>query len=248
MPDAKGDLELTLVNGKNVVAVALFTGTQSGPLASPSGTIPPTNKKAGFRVAHMVHMSDDGNVADKQMFYEDFGTLLGQLGVSKAPARPVADKPAPAQVVVAKDDDTEKRNLETIAKVTDAFNKHDMKAFDALVGDNLMWSEIGMTSDWNKKQTIEGHEGLFKAFSDLKLTPSSTWAAGDYVVEQGVIAGTNDGDMPAMKLKKTGKPVSLNYLQVYKLDKDGKVTASWGFWNSAAFAQQLGLVPPPAKK
>lgn len=244
-PDAKGDVELTLINGKDGVTVALFTGTHTGLMKSPMGDVPATSKKFGFRVAHAVHFVEDGKAVDKQKFYVDNGTLMSQLGLSPAPARPVADKANPNEIVVAKDDETETKNQESLTKILDAFNKHDLKGLDALVADDLVWSEIGMPKDWNKKESIESHEALFKAFSDLKITPTTTWAAGDYVVQQGTFAGTNDGDSPKMGIKKSGKKMSLNFLQVYKFNKDGKLAGSWGYWNGVAFAMQLGLIPPP---
>ena len=249
MPDTKGEMEITLINGHNGMSVALFTGTHTATLKTPMGDVPPTQKKIGLNAAHVVHFADDaGKTVDKQAFYEDFGVVMGQLGLSKAPVRPALDKPmGPNEIVVAKDDDTEKRNLDLANKVTDAFNKHDPKALEALFADDLVWSETGMAKDWNKKDAIAEHTSLFKGFSDIKMTQASLWGAGDYVVFQGTFAGTNDGALPDMGLKKkTGKAVSLNFLQLYKFNKDGKLSRSWGFWNSAAFATQLGLVPPPS--
>ena len=130
--------------------------------------------------------------------------------------------------------------------MTDAFNKHDPKALGDLFADDLVWSETGIPKDWNKKEAIAAHAGLFKGFSDLKMTQASLWGAGDYVVFQGTFAGTNNGDLPDMGIKKTGKPLSIGFLQLYKFNKDGKLSRSWGFWNSAAFAMQLGLVKPPS--
>ena len=245
-PDVKGDVELTLINGKNGVTVALLTGTHSGTLKTPAGDVPATNKKFGLQVAHAVHFVDDGKSVDKEWFYQDMGELMSQLGLSKAPARAASDKPwGSNEIVVAKNDDAEKKNVDVVKAADDAFNKHDAKAMDALIGDDLVWSEIGMAKDWNKKEASAMNAQLWKGFSDIKFDVSTIWGAGDYVVEQGTMSGTNDGPMPGMGLaKKTGKPVKLQYLQVWKI-KDGKVSRSWGFWNSLAFAGQLGLVPPP---
>jgi predicted ester cyclase len=81
----------------------------------------------------------------------------------------------------------------------------------------------------------------------LKITPTSVWGAGDYVVATGKIAGTNDGDMKAMKLKKTGKKVDMSWLEIDRF-KDGKLAEGWLFYDGMAFANQLGLVPPPGAK
>lgn len=244
-PDAKGTVELTLISGRNAATVALYTGTHTAPLKSPMGEIPPTNKKIGMRVAHMAHFTDDGHAVDKQWFYNDIGTMMSQLGLSPAPARPVTETANPHETVVAKDDDTEKKNLATVTTLGDAFNKHDTKAIDAVLADDLKWGEIGMPKDWNKKEAVAAHGELFKGFPDLKFTPGTQFAAGDWVVQQGVMTGTNKGDMPTMHIKKTGKPVNLNYLQFWKFNKDGKIAESWGYWNGAAMAMQLGMMPPP---
>jgi predicted ester cyclase len=247
-PDIKGDVELVLVSGKNAATFALLTGTNSGTMKSPAGDMPPTNKKIGMQVAHAVHFADDGKAVDKEWFFADMGEMMGQLGVSKNPVRPASDKPWGAlETVIAKDDANEKRNLDIIAKGTEAFNKHDGKAMDAALSDKLVWSEIGVPKDWDKKEAIKMHEELFKGFSNLKITPTASYAAGDYVWVTGTFAGKNDGAVASMGIKKaTGKDMSLTFLQLWKLDKDGKITNSWGYWNSMKFAMDLGMIPPPA--
>jgi ketosteroid isomerase-like protein len=243
-PDIKGDVELTLINGMNGVTVALVTGTNDGTMKTPMGDVPATKKKIGLQVAHAVHFAD-GKAADKEAFYQDLGEQMSQLGLSKAPARKAADKAwGPNEVVIAKDDDGEKKNLAAVGAMNDAFNKHDGKAIEGMLADDLQWSEQGLPKDWNKKEAVAAHGELFKGFSDIKIATDTVWAAGDYVVAQGTMSGTNDGPAPSMGLKaKTGKPVSVKFLQVFKL-KDGKITRSLGFWNSMAMAQQLGMIPP----
>ena len=245
-PDIKGDVELTLINGKNGVTVALLTGTNSGTMKTPMGDMPATNKKIGMQVAHAAHFADDGKAVDKERFYADMGEMMGQLGVSKAPVRPAADKPSMAnEIVIAKDDETEKKNLAMSQAGVDSFNKHDIKALEASLADDATWSEIGVPKDWNKKEAVKMHEELFKAFPDLKITLDTSWAAGDYVVWEGTFAGTNKGPAPDMGIAKaTNKPVSLKFMQVMKI-KDGKIKNSWGFWNSMKFAMDLGMAPPP---
>ncbi|MGE5184483.1 MAG: nuclear transport factor 2 family protein, partial [Acidobacteriota bacterium] len=160
-PDRKVELELTLVNGKHVASVGLYSGTHAK-----------TSKKFGLQIGYVVHFTDDGKTVDRTSFYLDQGEMGGQVGAVKMPVRPVADKPWGAnEIVVAKDDDTEKKNLEAVKKMTDAFDKHDAKAIEAMLADDLVWSESGVPKDWNKKQAVAAHADLFKGFSDLKLAP-----------------------------------------------------------------------------
>ena len=248
-PDIKGDVQLTLINGKQGATFALVTGTQTAPLKTPMGEVPPTNKKIGMQVAHAVHFAEDGKAVDKEWFYQDLGEMMGQLGVSKGPVRPAADKPwHDNEIVIAKDDETEKKNLGVAQQMTDAFNKRDMKALAAMLDDKVVWSEQGIAKDWTSKaETIQAHQRLIKAFSDIKFSSDNAWAAGDYVVMQGAMTGTNDGPAPEMGVAKaTKKPVNLKFMQLFEI-KDGKITRSYGYWNTAAMAQQLGLTAKPAK-
>jgi len=117
-----------------------------------------------------------------------------------------------------------------------------------------MWADDGVFSDAaapadtvGKAAMKKSYTDLFKAFPDVKLEVSKSWAAGDYVVMEGTFSGTNTGDMPSWKLKKTGKKVSQRYLEVAKI-QNGKLKNSWIFDNGMAMATQLGLVPPPGAK
>jgi hypothetical protein len=83
---------------------------------------------------------------------------------------------------------------------------------------------------------------MYKGMSDVKLDGVESWAAGDYVVSTGTFTGKNDG--PMMGMKPTGKQVTLGYLQIDRLEA-GKIKESWLFYNSAAMAMQLGLMPAP---
>src|SRR5205814_9072613 len=53
-PDIKGEKELVLVNGHDVIAVMLVTGTNTGPMKTPMGEMAATNKKIGLFMAQDV--------------------------------------------------------------------------------------------------------------------------------------------------------------------------------------------------
>jgi len=95
-----------------------------------------------------------------------------------------------------------------------------------------------------KKEALKGVEEMFKGFPDAKLDIKSVWGAGDYVVATGTWSGTNTGDVPSMKLKKTGKTVTQQFVEIDKFAA-GKTKNIWLFSNGASAAAQLGLMPPP---
>jgi predicted ester cyclase len=250
-PDLVGESELTIVSGNDIVSVVLIKGTHKGPLPGPQGEVPATNKKIGYLMVHHVTTTPDGRSVSKERFIYDGGTFMSQLGLSPLPARkPLeagwAEKPS----LVSSGSDAEKANLAALGAWVGALNKHDQPALATLVTDDVVFSDVASPADRvGKKEVLKSQEELLKGFPDLKVDQSAAWSAGDYVISAGRFSGTNTGDMPSMKLKKTGKPVSVEYYMVTKLAA-GKIQKSWLFSNGMAFNAQLGLLPPakPAPK
>ena len=246
-PDMKGEPQLELVHGHDLVVVSLLTGTHTGPFSGPAGEVTAMNQKIGFLSGQVQDLDDQGNVKHDHEYY-DSATMLGQLAPMKDhPVRPPQDKLAmPKEVVIAKNDAAEQANVATANEVVDAFNKHYAKALGAALTDDVVWSEQQNPKDWTKAEAVADAESGWKAFSDLKMVPTAMWAAGSYVVTVATIDGTNDGAMPEAGLKHaTKKHVSLPYLAVQKID-GGKVKATWVFAQGMAMAVQLGLAPAPA--
>ena len=245
-PDATGEPQLTLVNGNNIVAVVLLRGTNTGTYVTPVGPVPATSKRVGFLTAQTIELNDRGKVV-KEVTAFDGGTVAGQLGLLPMPHRKAvetgwAEKP----IVVASGSEVEKANLAAFSKGVEGFNKHDAAAALGAAADDIVFSKISAPADLTgKKEVQKGLEESFKAFPDVKLDVKSAWSAGDYVVSTGTWSGTNTGDMSGMKLKKTGKPVSVHFVEIDKF-VGGKTKNMWVFTNGAAAAAQLGLLPPMA--
>ena len=245
-PDLVGENELTLVSGNDILSVVLLKGTHKGPLPGPQGEVAATNKKIGYLAVQHVQTTPDGRLVAKERFMYDGGTFMSQLGLSPMPARKAleqgwADKPS----LVSSGSDAEKANLAALGAYTAAFNKHDATALAATLTDDVVFSDLSAPADRvGKKEVSKSNEEMLKGFPDAKIDQTTAWAAGDYVVSTGRFSGTNTGDMPSMKLKRTGKAVNVEYYMVTKLAA-GKVKNSWLFSNGMAFAGQLGLLPAP---
>jgi ketosteroid isomerase-like protein len=241
--DRRGELQLVLSHGPHVVGVALITATNDGQMPpGPDGTaMPATNKKVGFLMAHSAEFDGTGQQVTKDAAYFEEGTMMAQLGLSPQPVRPaMTPTGAPAKVVVAKNDATESANLAAAQALIAAGDRKDLEAIDAALADNYKLIEIGQPVDKNKKEALAGTKEFMAAFPDGKATLLSSWAAGDYVVLEGRFEGTNTGDIPSMKLKKTGKKFTGRFMDVLRYE-NGKVVEEWFFYNGAAFAAQLGL-------
>ena len=242
-PDVKGTPELILIKGETILGIHVVTGTHTGTLIGPDGTsIPPTGKPFGFYQAHLARTDPAGNRVVKEQFYSDSGTLMAQLGLNPAPARPVAAVPTAAPAVVAAaGTPAELGNLDLMRAQMAAFNSHDAKGVDAYNAPGLVIHDMAMPADQSAKESLAGMQEFFKAFPDAKLSPESLWAAGSYVVAAGRLTATNKGPAPAMGIKRpTGKALSIQYLDVTRWE-NGKLQEEWMFYDGAAFARQLGL-------
>jgi predicted ester cyclase len=247
-PDFKFAPQIVLVNGHTIVGVGLMTGTHEGTMKMPGmPDVPATHKKIGMLWAHKLALGDDGKAKEEWMFSDD-GTMMAQLGLAPKdapPKRAAMEKGiegAPI-VAIAADDAKEKANLETEKKALDAFNAHKPADMAALWTDDVVETDVADKDDHKGKKDLEkGLTEFQKTFSDAKLDDTNALAAGDFVAETGKFDGTNDHD--GMHMKKTGKHVSVPYLEIVQL-KDGKGSHIWRFYNGMEFAKQLGLMPPP---
>jgi predicted ester cyclase len=237
-----------MVSGRNVLAVNLVTGTQSGELAMPGmPAVPPSGKKIGMFMFHKLAIND-ANKATEEWGFDDPGTMMGQLGLAPKdapPTRAAVDKGiegAPIVVITA-DDAKEKANIDVTKKGYEAFSAHKMPDLMATMTDDTVDSDQASPADVTGKKNVEKFLGMWLAgFSDAKANISEYYAAGDYVVSIGKFEGTHDHDFG--KIKKTGKKVSLDFAEV-GLMKDGKLARAWRFHSGMQFAMQLGLMPAP---
>ncbi len=248
MPDWKLEPQLVMVSGRNILAVELATGTHSGPMKTPMGEVPATNKKMGMLFFHRLAI-DDQNKATDEWAYADASTMMSQLGLAPKgtpPMRPAMDKGmegAPIVVVTA-DDAAEKANLEIAKKNNDAFVANKLPDYLATMADDAVESDMTSEKDVTGKQELgKGFKMFRDAWKDVKFSDPTMWAAGDYVIQTFKFEGTND--KPMGKMKPTGKTISVDVAEVMHI-KDGKIDKLWRFMNGMDFAKQMGMMPETA--
>ena len=240
-PDRRGELRLVLLNGEHVAGIALYTGTQTGPLPpGPDGkSMPATKKPIGLLIAHAAELNPAGSHVVRDAVYFEEATLAVQLGLSKAKARP-AEKPSGASpvIVIARNDEAEGTNQAAARTMFETINRHDFATISKALPDDYKLVEVAQPKDLDKKGALASTKEMLGAFPDVTITPSTMWAAGDYVAVAGTFAGTNTGPLPSMGLRKTGKKVSVRFFEVMRFEK-GQVKEDWLFYNGATFAAQL---------
>lgn len=83
-PDYKVTARRIVSEGNVAVLEATFTGTHTGPLQAPSGTIPPTRKKVSIDFVNPITYSG-GKVKEFTIVFDQM-ELLTQLGLVPTPA------------------------------------------------------------------------------------------------------------------------------------------------------------------
>ena len=89
--------------------------------------------------------------------------------------------------------------------------------------------------------------GLLRAFigalSDLDAVEQDIVASDDLVVMRLVVSATQQGDL--LGIPATGKPVTWDAVDIYRVGDDGKISEEWAADDMAAFASQLGALQLP---
>jgi hypothetical protein len=241
-PDVKGDARLVLVHDHDVAVLMATTATHTGPLPGVTGM----NQKIGELAANVDTFDDQGRETHESD-YADGATEHGQLVPDKTHPVRAADHiiDVPKLVVVAKNDATEQANVEVVKQLVAAFDKHDAKAMAAVLADDVVWAEQQEPKDWTKAETLADAQQGWKWFSDMKMTPTATWGAGNFVVLQATLEGTNDAPIPEMGIKAaTKKKITLPFVEVDELD-GGKIKRAWVIAQSFIVPIELGLAPMP---
>ena len=77
-PDAQGTINSTVAGGNTAVLEITWEGTQSGALAGPTGTIPPSGKRVV--IPAVIVFTFQGDKINEAHHYFDMMSLLQQIG------------------------------------------------------------------------------------------------------------------------------------------------------------------------
>lgn len=79
-PDSKATFHDAHVSGNTVVLELSWKGTQTGPMITPDGEVPPTGKSLDMRAVQIQEIQG-GKVASTRQYF-DLATMMSQLGLS----------------------------------------------------------------------------------------------------------------------------------------------------------------------
>jgi steroid delta-isomerase-like uncharacterized protein len=238
-PDFK--IAVTKVFVKNDVLAQewVITGTNKGEFNGAK----PTNKAIGARGATVLTFTPEGLIKTEHRYF-DSSTISSQLGMMKAPARPVATLPSgEPEWHVAKGTPEEDKQVELAKTINGSFEKKSEADFLGSLADNATWSDVAQPKDMTGKASAKQFFQMYvKAFPDAKMTPDALFSVDDYIVSESTFTATHAGQLGP--LKPTKKPVTLHGLDIMMV-KDGKVQSGSSYSNSFELLGQEGLLPKP---
>jgi predicted ester cyclase len=112
------------------------------------------------------------------------------------------------------------KNVGMLRAAHESWNKRDFAGVVSNAVKGLAYSDHGRNITLNTRDKFrEWTEGWAKAFSDGRITNPQYIDAGDIVVAQFTVEGTNDGSLGSMK--PTGRKMSLPFCEICHFDKQG---------------------------
>ncbi len=134
----------------------------------------------------------------------------------------------------------------SINRLYDLINAGDIDGFGRLLADDFVEREEIPGIPPTKAGVVQYFRIILAAFPDMRMDVQDSFASGDKAVARLRISGTHQGEF--MGIPATGKPVSVNLIDITRFGDDGLAREHWGVADLLAMMQQLGVIPagPPA--
>lgn len=80
-PDMNARVVTMVSKGDLVLGEIVFVGTNSGPMETPAGVVPPTNRKIELHVGFSARVNSKGLIAEERRYYDTAG-MMRSLGLA----------------------------------------------------------------------------------------------------------------------------------------------------------------------
>ncbi len=138
------------------------------------------------------------------------------------------------------------KNVETLRAAYESWNRRDFDGVVRHLADNAVYTDLDGNRTIHGKQGFREYvENWARAMSDGRVVDPEFVDAGDTVVAQFTVHGTNDGSFAG--LPPTGKRIKVSYCEICKFDKNGRLVSGSGYYNLYNILAQLGHVRPLAQ-
>jgi len=137
------------------------------------------------------------------------------------------------------------KNMKTLRAAHESWNKRDFAGVIANAAEKFAYTDHARATTLDTREKFrEWTEGWAKAFSDGRITDPQYADAGNIVVAQFTVEGTNDG--PFGSMKPTGRKMSLPFCEICHFDKQGRVVSGGCYYDQYTLLTQLGHIQPLA--
>ena len=135
------------------------------------------------------------------------------------------------------------KNVETLRAAHESWNRRDFQGIVRNAAESLVYTDRARSLTLNTRDNFrEWTQEWAKAFSDGRITNPECIDAGDIVVAQFTVEGTNDG--PFGSLQPTGRRISFPFCEVCHFDKQGRIVSGSCYYDQYTLLIQLGHIQP----
>jgi len=140
-------------------------------------------------------------------------------------------------------DAMESKNVQTSRNAHDCWNRRDFEGLMRNVGDKVVYKDHPRNLTLQGKQQFkEWLVGWTKAFPDARITKADYIDAGNVVIAQFTVEGTNDGPLPGFPATK--KRATSEYCEICRFDGEGRMISGEAYYDQYSMLVQLGHVQP----
>ena len=137
------------------------------------------------------------------------------------------------------------KNVETLRVAHESWNRRDFQSIVRNAVEGLAYTDQARSLTLNSRDKFrEWTEDWAKAFPDGRITKPEYIDAGDVVIAQFTVEGTNDG--PFGSLKPTGSRMSVPFCEVCHFDQQGRIVSGGCYYDQYTLLTQLGHIEPLA--
>ena len=134
------------------------------------------------------------------------------------------------------------KNVETLRAAHQSWNKRDFAGVVKNAAEKLTYTDNARAATFNSRDKFrEWTEEWAKAFPDGLITNAEYIDAGDIVIAQFTVVGTNHGPLGSMK--PTGRKMSLPFCEICHFDKQGRTVSGGCYYDQYTLMTQLGQIP-----
>jgi len=127
--------------------------------------------------------------------------------------------------------------------VARVFNDHHPELAIEYFAPQMTWHGGSLGTISGAENVTELLRTFIGALPDLNAVEQDVIASDDLVVMRLVVTAIQQGDL--LGIPASGKPVTWDAVDIYRVDDDGKISEEWASDDMAAFASQLGAIQLP---